>query len=232
MAALLWPFGSTSRQRDGSHVAVAWVARWVFSLAWWRSGWRQDGSRHLGLSFSLTSQFLSVVPTLYSIGLYIKATRWVSCGGGVGSEMGLRSRMVAEWAAARWVSSSRTLVLSRLSVSLCSAYSLLYRSSTSRQRDGSHVAAAWVARWVFGLAWWRSGRRQDGSRHLGLSFSLASQFLSVMPTLYSIGLFHLFLSVSPLNFSFPFLFFHSFFYLDYWVYIFLDLHFFFKIYMT
>ena len=103
--------------------------------------------------------------------------------------------------------------------------------STSRQRDGSRVVPAWVARWVFGLTWWRSGRRQDGSRHLGLSFSLASQFLSAVPTLYSIGLSRLFLSVSPLNFSFPF-FFHSFFHLDYWVYIFLDLHFFFKIYMN
>ena len=79
--------------------------------------------------------------------------------------------------------------------------------STSRQRDGSRVVAAWVARWVFGLTWWRSGRRQDGSRHLGLSFSLASQFLSVVPTLYSIGLSRLFLSVLPLNFSFPFFFF-------------------------
>ena len=104
--------------------------------------------------------------------------------------------------------------------------------STSRQRDGSRVVAAWVARWVFGLTWWRSGRRQDGSRHLGLSFSLASQFLFVVPTLYSIGLSRLFLSVLPLNFSFPFFFFHSFFHLDYWVYIFLDLHFFFKIYMN
>ena len=96
--------------------------------------------------------------------------------------------------------------------------------STSRQQDRSHVAVAWVARWVFGLL---RGRRQDGSRHLGLSFSPASQFLSVLPTLYSIGLSRLFLSISPLNFSFPF-FFHSFFHLDYWVYIFLDLHFFFK----
>ena len=78
--------------------------------------------------------------------------------------------------------------------------------STSRQRDGSRVVAAWVARWVFRLTWWRSGRWQDGSRHLGLSYSLASQFLFAVPTLYSIGLSRLFLSGSPLNFSFPFFF--------------------------
>ena len=63
-----------------------------------------------------------------AIWVYVKATRWVSCGGGMGSEMGLPSHVVAKWAAARWVSPSRTLVLSRLSVSLCSAYSLFYRS--------------------------------------------------------------------------------------------------------
>ena len=114
--------------------------------------------------------------------------------------------------------------------SCMAALEWLFRS-TSRQRDGSHVAVAWVARWVFGLSW---GWRQDGSRHLGLSFSPASQFLFVLPTLYSIGLSRLFLSISPLNFSFPFFFFfHSFFHLDYWVYISLDLHFFFlKIYMN
>ena len=111
--------------------------------------------------------------------------------------------------------------------SCMAALEWLFRSM-SRQRDGSHVAVAWVARWVFGLLW---GWRQDGSRHLGLSFSPASQFLFVLPTLYSIGLSRLFLSISPLNFSFPF-FFHSFFHLDYLVYIFLDLHFFFKIYMN
>ena len=107
--------------------------------------------------------------------------------------------------------------------SCMAALEWLFRS-TSRQRDGSHVAVAWVARWVFGLSW---GWQQDGSRHLGLSFSPASQFLFVLPTLYSIGLSRLFLSISPLNFSFPFFFFHSFFHLDYWVYISLDLHFFF-----
>ena len=63
-----------------------------------------------------------------AIWVYVKATRWVSCGGGMGSEMGLPSHVVAKWAAARWVSPSRTLILSRLSVSLCNAYSLLYRS--------------------------------------------------------------------------------------------------------
>ena len=47
---------------------------------------------------------------------------------GVGSEMGLRSCVVVEWAVARWVSPSRTLVLYHLLVSLCIAYSLLYRS--------------------------------------------------------------------------------------------------------
>ena len=87
--------------------------------------------------------------------------------------------------------------------SCMAALEWLFRS-TSRQRDGSHVAVAWVARWVFGLSW---GWRQDGSRHLGLSFSPASQFLFVLPTLYSIGLSRLFLSISPLNFSFPFFFF-------------------------
>ena len=87
--------------------------------------------------------------------------------------------------------------------SCMAALEWLFRSM-SRQRDGSHVAVAWVARWVFGLLW---GWRQDGSRHLGLSFSPASQFLFVLPTLYSIGLSRLFLSISPLNFSFPFFFF-------------------------
>ena len=47
---------------------------------------------------------------------------------GVGSEMGLRSCVVVEWAVARWVSPSRTLVLYHLLVSLYIAYSLLYRS--------------------------------------------------------------------------------------------------------
>ena len=45
--------------------------------------------------------------------------------------MCLRSCVVAEWATTRWVLPSRTLVLSRLSVSLCIAYSLLYRSLSS-----------------------------------------------------------------------------------------------------
>ena len=49
-------------------------------------------------------------------------------GGSVGSEMGYWSCVVVEWAMARWVLPSWTLILSRLSVSLRIAYSLLYRS--------------------------------------------------------------------------------------------------------
>ena len=82
---------------------------------------------------------------------------------------------------------------------------------------GSIGVAIWVcvraARCVFDLAWRQSGQRRDGSCRLGLSFSLSSQFLYVLPTLYSIGLSHLSIFLF-------FLFFHSFFHLDYWVYFF------------
>ena len=46
--------------------------------------------------------------------------------------------------------------------------------SVSGGRDGFCVVAVWVARCVFGLTWWWSGQRQDGSCHLELLFSLAS----------------------------------------------------------
>ena len=56
-----------------------------------------------------------------------------SCGGGVGSEMCLWSHVVVEWATARWVLSSGTLVLSCLLLSLYIAYSLLYRFLSASQ---------------------------------------------------------------------------------------------------
>ena len=68
MAVLVWPFGSVSGGRDGFCVVAVWVARCVFGLTWWWSGQRQDGSCRLELLFSLASYFLSILPTLYSIG--------------------------------------------------------------------------------------------------------------------------------------------------------------------